>query len=59
MARDPIESVAECFEDVEDPRMEGRCAHRLMRIMRVALCAIINGADYWVEVQQYRQAKER
>ena len=41
MRHGPIENVVECFEDVEDPRVEGR------------------GADNWVEVEQYGQAKER
>jgi predicted transposase YbfD/YdcC len=51
-------SIAEHFEQVKDPRNLG-VDHLLLEIITIAICAVICGADNWVEVEQFGQAKEK
>lgn len=65
MARMEMANVKETwFEDwekhfgqLEDPRVEGRIFHPMMDILMLALCAIISGAEGWVEVEQFGKTK--
>ncbi len=38
-------SILDCFGDIEDPRVEGRCDYPLIEIITIAICAVIAGAD--------------
>jgi predicted transposase YbfD/YdcC len=40
-----------------DPRIERTKRHELLDILTIALCAVICGADSWVEVEQFGKAK--
>ena len=51
-------SIAEHFKQVKDPR-DLSVDHMLIEIITIALCAVICGADNWVEVEQFGQAKEK
>jgi hypothetical protein len=51
-------SLAECFSDLPDPRVQGRCADKLMDILIIAVCAALCGADSWVGVETVARAKE-
>ena len=44
------------FSDVEDPRAENR-EHKLIDILIIAICGVICGADSWVEIEEFGQAK--
>lgn len=46
------------FQDLPDPRVEGRCDHRLIDIIVITVCAVIAGAETWVDVQSFGEAKE-
>ena len=35
------QSVEECFQDLPDPRVQGRCDHKLIDMVMITICAII------------------
>jgi len=42
MDAQPIfESLEACFGDMPDPRVVGRCAHNLVEIVLVSVCAVL------------------
>lgn len=49
---------SEHFRDLSDPRMERTKLHKLIDIVMIAICAVICGADDWVEVAMFGEAKE-
>lgn len=51
-------SITGHFSDLEDMRVEGRTAHRLIDIILIAICAVICGADSWTEIEVFGEAKE-
>jgi predicted transposase YbfD/YdcC len=54
---DPI-SLIISFQDLPDPRVEGRCDHKLIDIIVIAVCAVIAGAESWVDVANFGEAKQ-
>lgn len=54
---DPI-SLIVSFQKVPDPRVEGRCDHKLIDIIVIAVCAVIAGAEGWVDVENFGRAKQ-
>ena len=38
--------------------MTGRCTHKLLDIIVVAVCAMIAGAERWVDIESFGKAKE-
>jgi len=46
------------FAQVEDPRMERTKLHRLRDIIILAICGIICGAEGWVEIEEFGNAKK-
>ena len=57
MSERPRTSISEHFATLTDPRRDHLRAHRLVDILTIALCAVICGADDWVEVETFGQAK--
>jgi len=53
---EPISLIAS-FQDLPDPRVEGRCDHKLIDIIVIAVCAVISGAESWVDVADFGEAK--
>ena len=49
-------TLTDCFADVEDPRVD-RTDHDLLDIIVIAICAVICGADGWVGVERFGNAK--
>ena len=45
------------FQVLQDPRLERSRLHNLLDIIALTICAVICGADSWVDVQKYGQAK--
>src|SRR5688572_33379272 len=45
------------FQDLEDPRLERSRQHNLLDILAITICAVIGGADSWVDVARYGVAK--
>jgi predicted transposase YbfD/YdcC len=58
MSENPAQSLEDCFSTMPDPRVSGRCDHKLLDILMIAVCAVIAGAESWVEVATFGQAKE-
>jgi predicted transposase YbfD/YdcC len=46
------------FGDLPDPRIDRCKRHDLLDIVTVALCAVIGGADTWVDVAEFGRSKE-
>ncbi|HIK12065.1 MAG TPA: ISAs1 family transposase [Oscillatoriaceae cyanobacterium M33_DOE_052] len=46
------------FGLIDDPRVQGRCAHRLVDIIVIALLAVLAGATGWEEIATYGQGKQ-
>lgn len=53
----PQSSIAEHFENVVDPRIERSKEHLLIDILTIAILAVICGADGWVAIASYGEAK--
>ncbi|GAB4341071.1 MAG: hypothetical protein Fur0042_02200 [Cyanophyceae cyanobacterium] len=50
-------SLWEHFQELEDPRTQHLIEHQLLDILALTLCAIICGAESWVEVELYGKTK--
>jgi len=51
-------SIADHFRQVKDPRQHD-VDHLLLEMITIAICAVVCGADSWVEVAEFGQAKEK
>ena len=51
-------SLEGCFSDLPDPRVTGRCAHKLTNIIVITICAVIAGAETWVDIETFGKAKQ-
>ena len=52
-------TIAAYFAEISDPRVERTRLHELVDILVIAICAVICGADSWVEMETYGRAKEQ
>jgi predicted transposase YbfD/YdcC len=59
MPANPGATIAEHFFSLEDPRMDRTKLHPLENIIVIALCAVICGADGWVEIELFGEAKRQ
>jgi predicted transposase YbfD/YdcC len=50
-------SISDHFADLEDPRIDRTKLHKLFDIIIIAICAVICGADSWVEIEEFGKAK--
>lgn len=53
----PSATLLEHFESLEDPRTVTLIEHRLLDIIGLTICAVICGADTWVDIENYGRAK--
>ena len=49
--------VSRHFESLEDPREGNALRHPLLSIVTIAICAVICGADNWVDVENFGLSK--
>ena len=54
----PARRIVECFADLRDPRINRTRRHSLVDILAITLCAVICGAENWVEVADWGDAKQ-
>jgi predicted transposase YbfD/YdcC len=55
---DPIRlGIHRFFADLPDPRIERTKRHQLLDIITIAVCAVIAGADSFVDIEQYGHAR--
>jgi predicted transposase YbfD/YdcC len=57
MSDTPLASFQAHFASIEDPRVERTRRHDLLDIIVIAVCAVICGADDWVDVEAWGNAK--
>lgn len=50
-------TIIDHFKDMEDPRVERTKAHLLLDIIVITICAVICGAEGWVSIAKYGEAK--
>jgi predicted transposase YbfD/YdcC len=58
MDETPFRSLEEHFGKIPDPRVEGRCAHKLIDIICIAIAGVMCGANSWSEIETFGKAKE-
>lgn len=51
-------AIGHYFATVDDPRIERTKDHALLDIIIIAMCAVICGADGWVDVAEFGKAKQ-
>lgn len=51
-------AIAEHFDKLEDPRKSYLNDHPLINILTIAICAIIAGAEGWVDIENYGNNKK-
>jgi hypothetical protein len=54
----PNNSFKQYFGELPDPGEGQNVQHPLLSIMSIAVCAVICGADNWVDVAMFGQAKQ-
>lgn len=57
MDQTPVASLHDHFASLTDPRIERTKRHHLLDILTIAICAVICGADSWVEIEEFGNAK--
>ena len=50
-------SICEYFSELENPRVNRTKRHQLIDIMIITICAVICGADTWVDIEAYGESK--
>jgi predicted transposase YbfD/YdcC len=57
MEHAPGSAIIDHFAALTDPRVDRTKEHQLLDILTIALCAIVSGADEWVAMEAYGNAK--
>jgi predicted transposase YbfD/YdcC len=55
---EPFAPLLEHFKTLEHPRAEHLLAHELLDIIGLTICAVVCGADTWVDIETYGRAKQ-
>ncbi len=58
MPKKPLEALEEYFSKVPDPRVNRTKEHKLIDIIAITICAVICGAQGWVDVELYGKSKQ-
>ena len=58
MNQTPLANLRVHFANLDDPRLDRTRLHELIDILVIAICAVICGADDWVDVEAFGKAKE-
>jgi predicted transposase YbfD/YdcC len=53
-----VSSISEYFGGIRDPRSGNNVWHPLINIMTIAICGAICGADNWVDMEMFGNAKQ-
>jgi predicted transposase YbfD/YdcC len=53
----PGSTLIDHFATLTDPRSDHTKRHHLLDLLTIALCAVISGADEWVAMEEYGNAK--
>jgi predicted transposase YbfD/YdcC len=55
----PVAAITNHFTCLEDPRVERAKLHLLLDIVVIAICAVVCGADNWVDIENFGKAKQK
>jgi len=55
----PVTSVMTHFADLPDPRSPLGRRHVLTDLLTIAICAVVCGADGWVQVEEFAHCKRK
>ena len=58
MSEHPIASIENCFGEIEDHRVRGRCWYPLIEVLTIAICGVIAGAETWVDIETFGKSKQ-
>ena len=58
MIEKPTASILHHFSSIKDPRVNRQKKHQLQDIFFITLCAVICGADNWVAIEEFADAKK-
>ncbi|WP_442786451.1 transposase family protein [Leptothoe sp. PORK10 BA2] len=58
MSSPSISLLKSHFGALDDPRAQHSIEHLLIDIVMITICAVICGAESWVEVETYGKAKQ-
>lgn len=53
-----LSGIEAAFEDLQDPRREQGRHHKLIDIITIAICAVISGAETWVDIVDFGEDKQ-
>lgn len=53
-----IESLIECFHEIDDPRINRRKLHLLIDIIVISVCAVICNADTWKDIATWGETHQ-
>ena len=53
-----VDGLKVCFQEVNDPRVVGRCDHRLLEIIAIAILAVLCGAEDWPDIELFGQTRQ-
>lgn len=53
-----VVGLQKCFAELHDPRVQGRCDHRLIDILAISLLAVMCGAEDWPDLQEFGQRRQ-
>ena len=57
MPKKSLEAIEEHFRKVTDPRRDRTKDHKLIDIISIAICAVICGAEGWVDIELFGKSK--
>jgi predicted transposase YbfD/YdcC len=57
MPKKPLEVIEEHFSKVNDPRKDRTKHHKLLDMIAIAICAVICGAEGWVDIELFGNSK--
>jgi len=57
MSKKPLEALEKHFGKVPDPRIDRTKDHKLIDIIAIAICAVICGAENWVDIELFGKSK--
>jgi predicted transposase YbfD/YdcC len=52
-----VSGLRECFIDLKDPRVQGRCDHLLIDVLSIAILAVMCGAEDWTDIETFGQRR--
>jgi hypothetical protein len=53
----PKTTISEHFSAIEDPRLNRTKRHQLIDIITITLCAVISGAESWLDIELFGNCK--